>query len=169
MALRKVKQRRGFADYLNVGTDAETYAFLGTGVTKLDESPSAQTSSKRYVSDKSLSKGITGYDDSFPFETDQIRSEEAIEFICNIGEKRLTGTDAETDFIRVDLDKKVGASGSEYEARKFLVAVEVADFADSDGEMTASGNLLCIGDMVEGKFDTTAKKFTATASTPSGS
>lgn len=48
-----------------------------------------------------------------------------------------------------------------------MVAVEVADFADNDGEMTASGNLLCIGDLVEGKFDTTAKKFTATEVTPS--
>ena len=87
----------------------------------------------------------------------------SVDFIRDIGENRKTGVDAETDYVRVDLDKKVGASGTEYEARKFHVAVEVSDFADSDGEMTMSGNLLGIGDMVIGKFDTTSKTFTATS------
>nr|DAU84163.1 MAG TPA: hypothetical protein [Caudoviricetes sp.] len=161
-----IKQRRGLADYLNVAAagGSEKYAFMGSGFTKLDESPSAQTTSKRYVNDKSTTKAISGYDDSFPFETDQILSEEAIEYIINIGEKRMTGADAETTYVRVDLDKKVGDSSTEFEARKFKVAIEVADFADSDGEMTASGNLLPIGDPVEGKFDTSTKAFTATSS-----
>lgn len=162
-----IKQRRGFADYLNIGKDAEEIVLMGAGVTKLDESPSAQTGSKRYVNDKSMTKSIKGYDDSFPFETDQIREEKAVDYICNIGEKRLTGLDAETDYYRVDLDKRIGSSGSEYEARKFRVAIEISDFADSDGEMTASGNLLGIGDLVEGKFDTSTKQFTATKVTPS--
>jgi len=158
-----VKQRRGFADYLNVSKEAtEKYAFMGAGFSKLDESPSAQTSSKRYINNASETKSIVGYDASFSYETDQILSEEAVAFIINIGENRLTGADAETDYIRVDLDKKVGATGSEYEARKFRVAVEVADFADSDGAMTASGNLLTIGDLLVGKFDTSTKAFTAT-------
>lgn len=158
-----VKQRRGFADYLNIGTSGtEQYVLMGAGYTKLDESPAAQTKSRRYVNDKSQTKSISGYDDSFPFEADQIIDEDAIDFIRDIGENRKTGADAETDYVRVDLDKQVGASGTEYEARKFHVAVEVADFADSDGEMTMSGNLLGIGDMVPGKFDTTTKAFTAT-------
>ena len=158
-----IKQRRGIADYLNVtpAESTEKYAFMGSGFTKLDESPSAQTSSKRYINDKSTTKAISGYDDSFPFETDQILSEEAIECIIGIGEKRLTGADAETTYVRVDLDKKIGSTGTEFAARKFKVAIEVSDFADSDGEMTASGNLLPIGDPIEGKFDTTSKTFTA--------
>lgn len=157
-----VKQRRGFADYLSVGTgESKNYVLMGAGYTKLDESPAAQTKSRRYVNDKSQTKSISGYDDSFPFEADQIIDEEAVEFIRDIGENRKTGAEAETDYVRVDLDKKVGDSGTEYEARKFHVAIEVADFADSDGEMTMSGNLLGIGDMVPGKFDTTAKTFTA--------
>lgn len=157
-----VKQRRGFADYLNVGTsDAEEYVLMGAGYTKLDESPSAQTKSRRYVNDKSQTKSISGYDDSFPFEADQIIDEKAVDFIRDIGENRKTGAEAETDYIRVDLDKKEGGSGTTYAARKFHVAIEVADFSDNDGEMTMSGNLLGIGDMVLGTFDTSAKKFAA--------
>lgn len=43
-----VKQRYQEADYLDVGTEAEKYAFMGTGFTKIDDSPAAQTTSKRY-------------------------------------------------------------------------------------------------------------------------
>lgn len=160
-----VKTRRGFADYLNVKTseDKENYVLMGQGYTKLDESPSAQTKTRRYVNDKSQTKSISGYDDSFPFEADQIIDEKAIDFIRDIGENRKTGAQAETDYVRVDLDKKVGASGTEYEARKFRVAIEVSDFPDNDGEMTMSGNLLGIGDMKVGKFDTTTNTFTDVA------
>lgn len=158
-----VKQRRGFADFIDVSKDSKTpeIVLMGAGYTKLDESPSAQTKSRKYVNDKSQTKSISGYDDSFPFEAEQIIDEKAVEFIREIGEKRKTGADAETDYFRVDMDKKVGASGSEYEARKFHVAVEVSEFSDNDGEMTMSGNLLGIGDLIEGKFDTTTKQFTA--------
>nr|DAD89765.1 MAG TPA: hypothetical protein [Siphoviridae sp. ctWDo30] len=161
-----IKQRRNIADYLNVGTDTEKYAFMGTGFTDLNESPSAQTSSKKYINSKSATKAINGYDWSAPFTTDQIRTEEAIEFICNIGEKELLGADAETEYVKVDLDKKVGASGTEYEARKRRVAIEVSEFSNNDGEMQASGNLLGISDWEFGKFDTTTKAFTAESSTP---
>ena len=159
-----VKQRNGYADYLNVAEAGQeaSYAFMGTGFTKLDESPSAQTKSKRYVHQKSTSKSISGYDDSFPYETDMILSEEAVNFICEIGLQRKTGADAETEYVRVDMDKPVGSDSNEYDARKFRVAIEVSAFADSDGEQSASGNLLPIGDFVEGKFNTTTKTFTAT-------
>lgn len=159
-----VKQRNGYADYLNIAeaNQEASYAFMGNGFTKLDESPSAQTKSKRYVHQKSTSKSISGYDDTFPYETDMILSEEAVAYICDVGLKRKTGADAETTYVRVDMDKPVGAGSNEYEARQFRVAIEVSDFADSDGEMSASGNLLPIGDFVEGKFNTTTKTFTAT-------
>lgn len=160
-----IKKRLGFADYLSTGgiSSTEAYVFMGTGFTKLDESPSAQTSSKRYVNQKSNTKSVTGYDDSFPFETDMIESEDAIEYICNIGKKRLTGADAETYYVRVDMDAPsgTGQNVTTYAARKFKVAIEVSDFADSDGEMTASGNLLPIGDLIEGTFDVSSKAFTA--------
>ena len=149
------------ANYLNVSTTGtEKYVYMGKGFTELNESPSAQTKSKRYINDKSETKSIVGYDWSTAFTTEQIRSEEVIEYICNIGEMQLTGPDAETDYIIVDLDKKVGDTPNEFRARKFKVAIEISEFGNEDGEMTASGNLLGIGDMTVGKFNTETKKFT---------
>ncbi len=159
----EVRQRYMQANYIDVGSADSTYAFMGAGFSELNESPSAQTSSKRYINDKAQTKRITGYDWSSPFNTDQIRSEEAVDFICKIGELQKVGGDAETDYVIVDLDQKVGDTGSSYHARKFHVAVEISSFENNDGEMAASGNLLQIGDLVEGTFDTSSKTFTASA------
>ena len=68
----------------------------------------------RYINDKAQTKRVTGYDWSSSFNTDQIRSEEAVDFICKIGELQKVGGDAETDYVIVDLDQKVGDTGSSY-------------------------------------------------------
>ena len=156
-----VKGRHTVANYLNVGKDEEKYVLMGAGFTELNETPSAQTSSKRYVNDKSATKSITGYDWSAPFNTDQVRSQEAIEFIFNIGEMQLVGADCETDYVIVDLEKQVGDTAGAYKARKFRVAIEVADFPNNEGELAATGNLQGIGDPVAGSFNVTTKTFTA--------
>ena len=159
----EVGQRHTQANYLDVGGDTPTFELMGTGFAELNESPAAQTSSKRYVNDKAVTKRITGYDWTSSFNTDQIKSEAAIQFICDIGELQKTGAGAETDYVIVDLDQKVGSSGSSYHARKFHVAVEVSSFDNNDGEMAATGNLLQIGDLIEGSFDTSAKTFTVSS------
>lgn len=161
MAIRK---RKEIADYINITPSGETdtYCLMGTGFKTLNENPSAQTKSKRYICDSSSTKSISSYDDSFPYEIDQIKEESAIDFICDIGKKRLTGEDAETTYVRVELDKPISNNEEnfEYKARMFNVAVEVASFNDDDGEMTGSGNLLGIGDPVFGKFNIQTKTFT---------
>ena len=152
-----IKQRRSIANYLHV---EEAYELCGVGFTDLNENPSAQTSKKRYINQKSSTTTITGYDWSAPLKTDMIRSDKVVDFICGIGEKQLTGSEAESDYIIVDLDKTVGEANTFY-ARKIHVAIEVSSFESSDGDMVASGNFVGSGDIVEGKFNTQTKTFTA--------
>lgn len=155
-----VRQRRKVADYLDVGTSGkEDYQFMGLGFSELNESPSAQTAKKRYINDKSASTSITGYEPEFSYETDQIRSEKAIEYICEIGELQKIGDEAQTNYIKVDLDKP-GTAENTYRARKFRVAIAVADFDEKDGEMSAKGKFLQIGDLEVGTFNTVTKEFT---------
>lgn len=153
MAIRK---RKIVADYLKVGKE---FVLMGTGFTELNESPSAKTTSKLYINDKSSTTSITGYETEFGFETDQIRDEKAIDFICDIGELQKTGADAETEYIKVDLDKPAKAENG-FRARKFKVAISIDDFEAKDNEMSAKGKLLGMGDLVLGTFDTTTKTFT---------
>lgn len=157
-----IRQRRMQANYLNCGSQEESaYALLGVGAKTLDENPSAQTKSRKYVCDKSATKSISGYDWTTAFDIDQIREQEAINYIVNIGEKQLVGEDAETDYVIVDLDQKEGSEGTTYHARKFKIAIEVASFTNDDGEMGCTGNFLGKGDPIEGTFDTSTKTFTA--------
>lgn len=151
MAIRKRKVQ---ANYLKVN---DAFELLGTGFTELNESPSAQTTSKRYVNQSSASQSVTGYEWSTSFNADQILSEKAIEHIRNIGEMQLTGAETETEYIIVDLDKEAQTAG--YRARKFEVAIAIDSFDDNDGELGISGSFLGKSDPVEGTFDTSAKTF----------
>lgn len=157
-----VEQRYQQPDYIDVsgGSDTPQYELLGFGVTQLDNSPSAQTTSKRYVNQKSATQSIGSYEWTAPLEFDLIRSEKAIEFIADIGENEKTGVDAETLYVKVFLNKPVASKQNTYEARQRRVAVEVADFADNDGEIQGSGNLLGKTDWVNGEFNTKTKTFT---------
>lgn len=150
-----VRKRRMQANYLKVG---ENFELLGTGFTELNESPSAQTSSKRYINQASASQSITGYEWSTSFNTDQIVSDKAIEYIRNIGEMQKTGADTETEYVIVDLDKAAQTAG--YRARQFKVAIAVDSFDDNDGELGISGTFLGQSDPIEGTFKTDEKTFT---------
>lgn len=161
-----IRQRRMQANYLVV-PGVEKPQLLGVGAKTLDENPSAQTKSRRYVCDKSATKSVSGYDWSTAFDIDQIRAQLAIDFIVKIGENQLIGEDAETEYFIVDLDKPGPEESSDttYHARKFNIAIEVASFTNDDGEMACTGNFLAKGDPVEGYFDTKTCEFTESSET----
>lgn len=155
-----VKQRHEEWCYLEV---ADAYELMGNGFTELNEDPGAQTTSKKYINDKSSTSSITSYEGEHGFTADQIPSEKVIKDLISIGKERKTGIDAERNFVRVDLDEKADGdvSGTAFKARMFRVAVEISSFSDNDGELQVEGTLHDKGDPVLGKFDTKTKKFTA--------
>ena len=159
-----VKQRYQEVAYMKVG---ESFELAGTGFTELNEEPNAQTTSKKYINSKSSSSSITSYEGEHPFTADQIPSEEVIKDLISIGKERKTGTDAEREFVRVDLDEKAegDTSGTAFKARMFTVAAEISSFSDNDGELQVEGTLHDKGDPVMGKFDTKAKTFTPDSAT----
>lgn len=160
-----VEQRYQQADYIDVsgGSGSAQYELLGFGVTKLDSSPSAQTTSKRYVNQKSATQKIGSYQFSGSLEFDLVRSEAAIAFITDIGENEKTGAEAEAYYVKVYLTKPVASKENTFEARRRKVAVEIADFADNDGEIQGTGNLLGVTDWEVGEFNTQTKTFTSSS------
>lgn len=150
-----IRKRSIQANYLKVN---DIFELLGTGFTELNESPSAQTANKRYINQVSATQSITGYEWSTSFNTDQIASDKAIEYIRNIGEMLLTGADTETEYIIVDLDKKASEE-NKFRARKFKVAIAVDSFDDNDGELGISGTFLGQSDPIEGTFDISTNTF----------
>ena len=147
------------ADYLSTGENA--FALMGVGFNTLDENPTAQKDSKTYINQKAQTSQIKSYQPTFPFDTDLISDEAAVMAIYDIGRNQKTGEDAELDYVRVELFKPVGDQANVFEARKFRVAVEVANITgEGGGIMKMTGNLNGVGDFVAGTFDTTTKTFT---------
>lgn len=151
-----VKKRKMIANYLSVDG---VFKLCGVGFSELNESPSAQTSSKRYINQASSTQTVTGYEAQHSFNTDLIENQEVIQYIRHIAEMRLTGADTETEYCIVDLEKP-GTEPNTFYARKIGVAVAVDDFDDNDGELAIEGNFLDQTDPIEGTFDTTARTFT---------
>lgn len=152
-------QHPGYLDVSGASGTAQ-YELLGFGVTQLDDSPSAQTTSKRYVNQRSATQSIGSYEWTAPLEFDLIRSEAAIEYIAKIGEEELTGAAAETNYVIAYLEKTVDSKQNTYEAKQRRVAIQVEEFSDNDGELQGSGNLLAVSDWVKGEFNTQTKTFT---------
>ncbi len=141
-----VRQRRIEADYLKVSNKFE---FMGVGFSSIDEKPNAQTREVRYVCDASSTQSITSYKWQADFSGDQIESEKVIEYLTAIGKECKTGADAETEYIKVDMDKK-GTAENSYYARKFKVAVMISEFPNNDGDLGLSGSFMGLGDPVIG-------------------
>lgn len=167
---RNVTKRHDFADYLNIQTEEDPlFVLLGTGVTKLDENPGAKTSSKKYVNEASSSSSITSYETVFPFESDLIVQQEAVLALYNVGRNHRTGSDAEFQYVRVELWDRRG--DNEFAARLFIVSAEISSISGED-EIALSGNLNAVGDPIDGTFNTTTRVFTPSAvdttTTPEG-
>lgn len=158
---RNVTKRHEFADYLNI-KDAETpdFVLMGTGFTTLDENPGAQTSKKKYVNEAASSSSITSYETTFPFESDLIIQQEAVLALYNVGRNHCTGSDAEFQYVRVELWDKVPDKDNEFAARLFVVSAEISSISGED-EIAVSGNLNAVGDPINGTFNTVTKTFTA--------
>lgn len=156
--------RNKIADYLRVGSNFE---LMGTGFTKLDESPSAQTDSTTYINEVTSSTDVTGYETEFSYESDMIASQKAVWALYKVGRDHLIGADAQFEYVRVELfnPAATAVSGStKYTARKFLVACESSDVEGDGGEkIQCSGTLHAIGDPVIGYFDVSSKTFTEDA------
>lgn len=150
-----IRKRKTQANYLEI--DGK-YEVLGVGFTELNESPSAQTTSKRYINQASATQSVTGYEWSTSFNTDMIKNEVAVEHIRAIGELQKIGADTEANYVIVDLDEQKDGG---YRARQIKIAIAVDSFDDNDGELAITGSFLGVSDIVEGVFDIEAKTFTA--------
>lgn len=156
--------RYKLADYLNIAADGATpdYRYMNKGINTLDEDSTPQLDSKTYVGDKSETTSVKGYKVKFPFDADLIKDEEVTMNLYKVCRNQLVGSDAERDFIRVDLYDPIVGAANKYKARKFRVSIEANGAKGAGGEtVVCSGNLNGIGDFVDGYFDTVTKTFTA--------
>lgn len=92
------------AHYLGVvaAPETEDIYLLGVGIKSLNRSPSPKTTTDAYINEKNGSPTITGYDNSFALNYDDIVDDDAVKALRG-WRRQLTGTDAEFYYYRVDL------------------------------------------------------------------
>ena len=130
---RNVTKRHEFADYLKIQTKGTpSFVLMGTGFTTLDENPGAQTAKKKYVNEASSSSSITRYETVFPFKSDLIIQQEAVLALYRVGRNHLTGSDAEFQYVRVELWDKAANKENEFSARLFTVSAEITSISGED-------------------------------------
>lgn len=165
MSLEKIMRNRIW-DYLNIGTSsAPSWSFMGDGFNTINETTGAQTDKKIYVNNTTATTTIKSYETVFPFDTDLMVNGDAdtaaIEKLYNVGRNHLVGTDAEAEYVRVEMWLPATPGSTRYfKARKFKVAVEVSNVNGAGGEtIVVTGNLNCVGDPIDGYFDITTLTF----------
>lgn len=166
MSLEKIMRNRIW-DYLNTGTSTTpVWSFMGDGFNTINETTGAQVEKKTYVNNTSSSTNILRYETVFPFDTDLMVNGDAdtaaIEKLYDVGRDHLIGTDAETDYIRVEMWRPATTGSTRYfKARKIKTAIEVSNVNGAGGEtIVVTGNLNCVGDPINGYWDTVDQEFT---------
>lgn len=140
-----------------------TFHYMNKGFTQLNEDGNAQTESEAYIGDKNATPSITGYENSWAFETQYIHGDPVCEDIRDIGQLQKTGSDAEREMVSVDL-MQPGSTDGTYKARKFTVAIETTPPQGEPRNVTAmSGTIHQLGDMETGTFNVSTKTFTPDA------
>lgn len=152
--------RHRIADYLNVDKTASKadWKLMGAGFTTLDEEPGAQSDGVKYINEATSSSSIVSYETVFPFEAEHIPSEEAIDALYLVGRNHYTGSDAQFEYVRVELWDPVESEENTFQARKFLVSCEISTYS-GENKQVLSGNLNAVGDPVLGTFNTKTLTF----------
>lgn len=138
-----------------------TYSRINTGFIKLSEENSPQVDNTAYIADKNSSPVVTGYENKWSFEAQYVKGDPVVDDIVEIAREQKTGSDCERLLVDVDMNDRVGETGTVYNARQFKVAVEATPPAGEPRQITSIGGAFHqVGDLVMGTFDTSAKTFT---------
>lgn len=141
------------AHYLGVLTapETETIHLLGVGIKSLNRSPAAQTTTDAYINDRNASPTVTGYQNSFSVNYDDIVDDEAVKALQAVADEQKVGADAEFYYYRVDLLE--GDESEGFNAIQYRVACEPGDETNEATKIvSATCTLRQVGDLVKGKM-----------------
>lgn len=147
------------------GTPAEAggavaYHYVNKGFTQLDEEGGAQVETEAYIGDRNASTTITGYENTWAYNTQYISDEAVCKDIVDIARYQKTGSDAERDLVSIDMSEEPVSEGV-YKARHFKIAVEAGPpQGDPRSVTTSEGTFHQLGDMEEGTFSIATNIFT---------
>jgi len=157
--MNKLISRDQWKAYMDTGTaDAPVYSLIGEGFTSFSESKNPKEYSRQYIHERTERTDVVGYAPSISYSTDVYSEDPVIRKIIEITDRELIGTDAQVTVYLVNEWEEVEGGLRAYQRRYAVIPDARGDGTDA---MIYSGTLKAVGDIVEGVWDGTAKKFTA--------
>lgn len=155
------EMREKLVHFLNIGSSTTaSYALLGDGITSLTEEFNPETETKQYINQANGVTTIKSYTPSISVEKEYIKNE-AVQTWMNEKVRLLpTGSDAESDYIRVNLFDETTTT-NEYKAVKRKCSYQIDSVGgDAGSELITALTLGGIGDGIQGTFNVQTKTFT---------
>ena len=154
------EMREKLMHFFNIGTaDSPEYVLLGDGITSLTEEFNPESETKQYINQSNGTTAIKSYTPSISIEKEYIKDEELQTWIDDKIKTLPTGSDAETDYIRINLFEL--ETGTEYKAVKRKCTFQFDSVGgDAGAELVSALTLGGIGDGIVGTFDVSTKTFT---------
>lgn len=156
--------REKLMHFFNIGTtEAPSYVILGDGITSLTEEFNPESESKHYINMSSASNRLKSYAPSISIEKEYIVNEALQEWINEKIKLLPTGTEANSDYIRINILEGADEEGN-YQAVKRPCTYQFDSIGGDGGDvimnnMTLTGN----GDAVQGTFNVKTATFTTKA------
>ncbi|RGX53772.1 hypothetical protein DWV16_16225 [Anaerotruncus sp. AF02-27] len=154
--------RHEFLAYMNTTPAGEspTYALMGDGFSEANEQLNPTQKDTHYIHQRSGTSSITGYAPTMAFVAERENADPVIQFICEIGELRKTGSDCVTDVILVDTWDTTAGKQKAYK-QQVAIKADAVRGGNAGESLAVTGSLLYRGDAVEGEWDPATKAFTA--------
>lgn len=155
------EMREKLVHYLNIGTaSAPKYVLLGDGITSLTEEFNPESDTKQYINQANGTTVIKSYTPSIAIEREYIKDDELQAWIDEKVKTLPTGSDAETDYIRINLFDETSTSGT-YNAVKRKCTFQFDSVGgDAGAELVSALTLGGVGDGIQGEFTVGTKTFT---------
>lgn len=155
------EMREKLVHYLNIGTSSTPkYVLLGDGITSLTEEFNPESETKQYINQANGTTVIKSYTPSISIEREYIKDDELQAWIDEKIKTLPTGSDAETDYIRINLFDETATSGT-YNAVKRKCTFQFDSVGGDAGSALVNALTLGgIGDGIVGTFKVSDKTFT---------
>lgn len=153
------EMREKLVHYLNIGTaDNPEYVLLGDGITSLTEEFNPESDTKQYINQANGTTVIKSYTPSISIEKEYIKDEDLQAWIDEKIKTLPTGSEAETDYIRINLFEEDTTGVYSAVKRKCTFQFDSVG-GDAGAELMTSLTLGGIGDAIQGKFTVATKTF----------
>ncbi len=142
----------------------ESYERIGAGVTDATVAGNPKTTEQQYIHERVASTKLNGYAPSMAYTANVYSEDPVNEFLYDLGRTFKNGKSCQTTLCNVEL--WTDPTGKACKAVEWNVEITVDNPGSgaSGGLLNSSGTIYYRGNPVEGTFDTSTKKFTATLS-----